>query len=58
MGGAHGGHYKALIRDEYNEKIWDPAPLKEAPPQFPYPPSDPSLLNNWFEFNDTSVKPI
>lgn len=40
------------------EKPWNPPELKEPLNPFPYPPSDPELLKNWFEFNDSTVKPI
>ena len=58
MGNAHGGHYKAFIRDDMGEKPWDPALLNEPLPDYPIPYQNPDLLRNWFEFNDSSVKPI
>ena len=58
IGSAHGGHYKTYIRDDMGEKPWNPPPLKEPLQPFPIPPSNPDLLQNWFEFNDSVVKPI
>jgi len=37
MGNAHGGHYKAFIRDDMGEKPWDPALLNEPLPDYPIP---------------------
>ena len=56
MGTPYGGHYEAFIRDNMNEKPWNPKPYEaEVPKIFE---GDEDLLLNWFEMNDTSVTPV
>jgi len=56
IGSPTGGHYVAYIWDNMNEKEWNPPPNTESVPSVFE--NDQDLLLNWFEFNDSSVKPV